>query len=332
MSNLDRRFWSQRNVFVTGASGLLGSWLVKKLAEYQANVTVLVRDWVPSSILISDEHLESVNAVRGNLEDFELVKRALNEYEVDSVFHLGAQPIVRIANRNPLSTFHANIHGTWNILEACRLVDSVKRVVAASSDKAYGSQDRLPYDETMPLQGRHPYDVSKSCADLIARSYFETFDVPVCVTRCGNFFGGGDLNFNRIIPETIRSVFQGERPVIRSDGFYIRDYIYIEDAVSAYMFLAQKMDDSSILGEAFNFSTESQLTVREIVDLILELMNRLDLKPEVQDIVKHEIKNQYLSAEKARKVLGWSPEYSLKKGLEKTIAWYEEFFRSQRHD
>ncbi|MFC2158912.1 GDP-mannose 4,6-dehydratase [Acidobacteriota bacterium] len=332
MPNLDRRFWSQRNVFVTGASGLLGSWLVKKLVEMQANVTVLVRDWVPASILISDDHLDAVNAVRGNLEDFELVKRTLNEYEIESVLHLGAQPIVRIANRNPLSTFHSNIHGTWNVLEACRLVDSVKRVVAASSDKAYGSQDRLPYDETMPLQGRHPYDVSKSCADLIARSYFETFDVPVCVTRCGNFFGGGDLNFNRIIPETIRSVFQGERPVIRSDGSYIRDYIYIEDAVSAYLFLAQKMDDSSILGEAFNFSTESQLTVREIVDLILELMNRSDLKPEVRDKVKHEIKNQYLSAEKARKILGWSSKYTLRAGLEKTIAWYEEFFRRQRND
>jgi len=248
--------------------------------------------------------------VHGCVEDYFVLERALNEYEIETVFHLAAQTIVTTANRNPLSTFESNIKGTWNILEACRRSPLVKRMVAASSDKAYGDQEKLPYDEKTPLEGRHPYDVSKSCADLICRAYYETYRLPVCVTRCGNFYGGGDLNFNRIVPDTIRSVINGKQPVIRSDGTYVRDYFYIEDGVEAYLLLAEKMDDPRIHGEAFNFSNELQITVTEMVNKVLEAM-KSDLKPVILDKAGNEIKHQYLSAKKAREVLGWKPKYTL---------------------
>ena len=271
---------------------------------------------------------EKINAVRGELEDYFILERALNEYEIDTVFHLGAQTIVSIANRNPLSTFGSNIKGTWNLLEACRRTDSISKVVVASSDKAYGVHENLPYDETFPLLGCHPYDVSKSCADLLSVAYYKTYKLPVCITRCGNFYGGGDLNFNRIVPGTIRSVIRNERPVIRSDGSYIRDYIFILDAVEAYLLLAEHMDDKSIHGEAFNFSNEIQLTVLEITQKILSLMNREDLQPKILNVVKGEIKHQYLSAQKARDILGWKPKYTLEEGLKETIKWYQEFFEA----
>lgn len=251
-------FWKDRNVFVTGCTGLLGSWLTKALVERKANVTGLIRDYIPGSNLYGLQLNEKINVVRGNVEDYLLLERILNEYEVDTVFHLAAQTIVTIANRNPLSTFETNIKGTWNILEACRRSAIVTRIVAASSDKAYGDQLTLPYDEHTPLEGRHPYDVSKSCSDLICRAYYETYKLPVCVTRCGNFYGGGDLNFNRIVPGTIRSVINNEAPIIRGDGKSIRDYFYIEDGAIAYMTLAEKMDNQKIHGEAFNFSNEAQ--------------------------------------------------------------------------
>ncbi|MGM0757434.1 MAG: GDP-mannose 4,6-dehydratase [Bacillota bacterium] len=319
-------FWNGKNVFVTGCTGLLGSYLVKELIDQGANVTGLVRDQVPRSNLYQGSQFEKMNVVQGALEDMQTIERALGEYEIDTVFHLAAQAIVGVANRHPVSTFEANILGTWNVLEACRRQPLIKRVIVASSDKAYGDQEQLPYDEEMPLNGKHPYDVSKSCADLISHTYYNTYGLPVCITRCGNLYGGGDLNFNRIIPQTIQLVLEGKTPEIRSDGTFIRDYFYIEDAVKAYLLLAEKMEEKGLAGEAFNFSNEIQLTVLELVDKILKAMGS-DLKPRILNQGTHEIKHQYLSAEKARKLLDWKPDYSIDEGLEKTIEWYREFFQ-----
>ncbi len=319
-------FWKNRNVFVTGCTGLLGSWLTKSLVENGANVVGLIRDLVPESNLNWSGFNDKIVTVRGEVEDYFLIERTLNEYEIDSIFHLAAQTIVTIANRNPISTFKSNIEGTWNILEACRRSSMANRIVIASSDKAYGDQEKLPYDEKTPLEGRHPYDVSKSCADLISKTYYETYGLPVCVTRCGNFFGGGDLNFNRIVPGTVRSIFKKERPIIRSDGTLLRDYFYIKDGVEAYLLLAECMEDKTIQGEAFNFSTERPLTVIEIVEKILEAMGS-DLKPRIMNKTTNEIKDQYLSAQKARNLLNWRPLYTLEEGLKETVSWYEEYFR-----
>lgn len=319
-------FWNGKNVFVTGCTGLLGSYLVKELIDQGANVTGLVRDQVPRSNLYQGSQFEKMNVVQGALEDMQTIERALGEYEIDTVFHLAAQAIVGVANRHPVSTFEANILGTWNVLEACRRRPLIKRVIVASSDKAYGDQEQLPYDEDMPLNGKHPYDVSKSCADLISHTYYNTYGLPVCITRRGNLYGGGDLNFNRIIPQTIQLVLEGKAPEIRSDGTFIRDYFYIEDAVKAYLLLAEKMEEKGLAGEAFNFSNEIQLTVLELVDKILKAMGS-ELKPRILNQGTHEIKHQYLSAEKARKSLDWKPDYSIDEGLEKTIEWYREFFQ-----
>lgn len=322
--------WNDRNVFVTGATGLVGSWLVKYLVEEGANVTALVRDSVPRSLLFSgsEEFADteiSLNVVGGELEDYMLLERSINEYETEVVFHLGAQTIVGIANRNPLSTFESNIRGTYNLLESCRRNSSiVKAVVVASSDKAYGEQEVLPYDENMPLKGTHPYDVSKSCADLISYAYYNTYGLPVSITRCGNFYGAGDLNFNRIIPETIRHILRGRKPVIRSDGKFIRDYFYVKDGALAYKFLAEKMLSGDLGGQSFNFSNELQITVLELVEKVLSLMGS-DLRPEILGEAVNEIPHQYLSAARAREVLGWNPAYTLEQGLEETIAWYREF-------
>jgi CDP-glucose 4,6-dehydratase len=320
------KIWKDRNVFVTGCTGLLGSWITKALVERGANVVGLVRDLVPKSNLNWSGFNDRITIVRGEIEDYFLLERVINEYEIDTVFHLAAQTIVNIANRNPLSTFETNIGGTWNILEACRRAPLVKRIVVASSDKAYGDQEELPYDENTPLEGRHPYDVSKSCADLLCRAYFETYKLPVCVTRCGNFYGGGDLNFNRIVPGTIRSVLNNERPLIRSDGTLVRDYFYIEDAVEAYLLLAEKMENKEIHGEAFNFSNELQITALEMVEKIIAVMDS-NLKPVLLNEATNEIKHQYLSAKKAKSSLEWHPRYTLEEGLEKTITWYRVFFK-----
>lgn len=323
---MDNNFWKDRNVFVTGCTGLLGSWLTKSLVENNANLVGLIRDWVPKSNLICSGFDDKINIVRGEVEDYFLLERIINEYEIDTVFHLAAQTIVTIANRNPISTFKTNIEGTWNMLEACRRAPLIKRIIVASSDKAYGDQITLPYDENTPLAGEHPYDVSKSCADLLCKSYFETYGLPVCVTRCGNFYGGGDLNFNRIVPGTIRSILSCERPIIRSDGTFLRDYFYIEDGAASYMLLAEKMNDKNIHGEAFNFSPEQPLTVLEMVEKILQVMES-DLTPIILNQAKNEIKDQYLSAQKARNLLNWHPSFTIEEGLEITMKWYREFFR-----
>lgn len=321
-------FWRDRSVFVTGCTGLLGSWLVAELVKRGARVTGLVRDWVPKSRLYTEDWHQQINVVRGCVQDLQTLKRAINEYEVDTVFHLAAQSIVGVGNREPLDTFETNIKGTWNLLEACHQIGGVSRVVVASSDKAYGDQLVLPYDETTPLQGEHPYDVSKSCADLICRTYYVSYGLPVCVTRCGNFYGGGDLNFNRIVPDTIRSTLRDKQVVLRSDGSYIRDYFYVKDGVLAYLHLAEQMDRPEIWGEAFNFSNELQIPVMEMVRKILELMDKSHLEPIILNQAKNEIKHQYLSAEKARRLLHWKPQYSLEEGLREAIEWYDKFLNA----
>ena len=323
----DAKFWLDRRVFVTGATGLLGSWLTAKLVSVGADVVDLIRDWVPESELFQNNALSKTTVIRGDLTDQELLERILNEYEIETVFHAAAQTIVGTANRSPISTFESNIRGTWCLLEAVRRSSLVKQTVVASSDKAYGEHDKLPYREDAPLQGKHPYDVSKSCADLIAQSYAHTFDLPVCVTRCGNLFGGGDLNWNRLIPGTIRSAIRGEQPIIRSDGTYIRDYFYVEDAAIAYMMLAEKMaKNPDICGEAFNFSNEVQINVFDMTTTVLRLMNCDHLTPKVLSEADNEIQHQYLSAEKARSLLGWEPQFTLDAALERTIGWYRSLF------
>jgi len=322
-------FWLDRPTFVTGATGLLGGWLVARLLEAGADVVCLVRDWVPQSELVGTHLVERVKTVRGDVRDRGLLERILGEYEIDTVIHLAAQTIVTIANRNPMSTFETNIAGTWALLEACRRSVHVKRIILASSDKAYGGHESLPYDEATPLEGKHPYDVSKSCADLIAQSYAVSYSLPIGITRCGNFYGGGDLNWNRIVPGTIRSVLRGRRPVIRSDGLYVRDYFYVEDGAAAYMHLAECMAaNADLRGQAFNFSNESQVSVLEIVRRLLALMGS-DLEPVIRNEVTNEIREQFLSAAKARRLLNWTPLYTLDDGLRRTIAWYEGFLQER---
>jgi CDP-glucose 4,6-dehydratase len=321
-------FWKDRPTFVTGATGLVGGWLVKRLVAARADVVCLVRDWVPQSVLVCDRLWDRVRVVRGDVTDQPLIERVLGEYEVDTVIHLAAQTIVGIANRNPVSTLESNIAGTWRLLEGCRRSPLVRQIVLASSDKAYGDQPRLPYDEATPLQGEHPYDVSKSCADLIGRMYAVTYGLPVAITRCGNFYGGGDLNWNRIVPGTIRSVLRGERPVIRSDGQYVRDYFYVEDGAAAYMLLAEQLAaDRSIAGEAFNFSNEEPLTVVQLVDRLGALMGT-SLEADIRNEARHEILAQSLNAAKARDALGWRPLFSMDDGLSRTIDWYRSFLQA----
>ncbi len=322
-------FWKDKNVFVTGATGLLGSWLTESLISAGAHVIVLVRDWVPESLFVSQDTFQKVTIVRGDLCDLAVVERVINEYEIDTIFHLGAQTIVQTANRSPLSSFESNIKGTWTILEACRHVGTVQRIVVASTDKAYGTQKVLPYTEEMPLLAEHPYDVSKACADMIAHTYYATYGLPVAVTRCGNIYGGGDLNFNRIIPGTIKSLLNNERPIIRSDGTYIRDYIYIKDVIAGYMLLAENLQKKEVQGQAFNFSTNNRISVLDLVKEITKIMQS-PLQPDVQNNAKAEIKAQYLCSEKAAQLLAWKAQYDIKEGLRETIAWYTEFLKQKK--
>lgn len=326
---MSNSFWKQRPALITGATGLVGGWLVKRLVTAGADVVCLVRDWVPQCELVRSRDIEGVKVVRGDIRDQALLERTLGEYEIDTVFHLAAQTIVGIANRNPVSTFESNIQGTWAVLEAARRSPAVRQIVVASSDKAYGDQQVLPYDEDAPLEGRHPYDVSKSCADLIAQTYAKSYDLPVAVTRCGNFYGGGDLNWSRIVPGTVRALLAGQRPVIRSDGSLIRDYFYVEDGAAAYMLLAEKLAaDPTLRGQAFNFSNELQVTVLQLTSTLTKVVGST-LQPDIRNEAKNEIQHQYLSAAKARRMLAWEPLFTLETGLERTVEWYREFLKSE---
>jgi CDP-glucose 4,6-dehydratase len=323
-----KTFWRDRPIFVTGGTGLVGTWLVRRLLEAGADITCLIRDWVPQSELVNSHLIERVKVVRGNVQDQELLERVLGESEIDTVIHLAAQTLVTVANRNPVSTFESNVRGTWTLLEAARRSPAVKQVVVASSDKAYGENDGNPYDEDTPLRGMHPYDVSKSCGDMIAQTYGRTYRLPVVITRCGNFYGGGDLNWSRIVPGTIRSVLRGERPIIRSDGKCVRDYFYVEDGAAAYMLIAEKLaENPELRGDAFNFSNELQITVLEMVERVLVLMGS-SLGLDVQNNATNEIDFQCLNASKARELLNWQPLFSLEEGLRRTIEWYKNFLRA----
>ncbi|MBI2598115.1 MAG: GDP-mannose 4,6-dehydratase [Candidatus Diapherotrites archaeon] len=324
-----KNFWEEKKVFITGADGFIGSWVAKELVEKKAKVVALVRDLKPG--LGFDLHglRDRITIVNGDLADLKVLQRALNEYEIDSVFHIAAQAIVGIANKSPLSTFESNIKGTWNILEACRLNDSIQRIVVASSDKAYGAQKQLPYTEESPLLGIYPYDASKACADILARSYFATYGLPVAVTRNANTFGGGDMNFSRIIPDAIKCLIDGKKFAIRSDGTPERDYMYVKDASNAYLALGKALDRKELHGEAFNFGTERPVSVVELFKKISSLMGKPNEQPEILGQARNEIDTQYLSISKAKKLLGWQPKYSLEKGLMETIEWYRKFFKSK---
>jgi CDP-glucose 4,6-dehydratase len=323
-----QKFWRHRRVFVTGCTGLVGAWTVRALLDRGAHVVGLVRDHVHGSELMRGGLAERIDIVHGCIEDESLLERILAEYEIQTVFHLAAQTIVGTAVRNPLATFETNIKGTWSVLEAARRMGTQPQVIVASSDKAYGASPRLPYTEDTPLEGRHPYDASKSCADILSLTYHQTYGLPVCVTRCGNFYGGGDLNWNRLVPGTIRSAIYGERPMIRSDGSYVRDYFYVKDGAAAYMHLAEHMAGRpEAWGHAFNFGTELRVTVLEMVQRILQLMWS-DLEPDVRSEAANEIPQQCLSTAKAREILNWRPIYTLDDSLAETIGWYREFFAS----
>lgn len=328
--SMDWKDWKGKKILITGATGLVGSWLVKALLKRKSIIVALVRDIdYQTEFYRSGDYLQT-NIVNGSLENFSTIERAINEYEVDTVFHLGAQTIVGAAYREPLQTFESNIRGTYHILEACRRHrEFVKEIVIASSDKAYGIADKLPYIENMPLKGSHPYDVSKSCTDLLAQTYSYTYNMPISIARCGNIYGGGDLNWSRIIPGAILSLLNNKRPVIRSNGKYIRDYIYIKDIVDAYINLAESITEKNIYGEAFNFSTESRMTVIEIVNKIRSIMNREDLEPQILNLNLKEIPEQSLSAEKAHEILAWYSKYDLEKGLSETVDWYKNYFNKK---
>jgi CDP-glucose 4,6-dehydratase len=318
----DRKFWRERRVFVTGATGIVGSCLVRELLDNGADVAVLVRDADPQSELLRSGDLNRCTVFNGRMEDLWTLERAISLHEAAYVFHLAAQTIVGVAHRNPFTTFETNVRGTYNLLEACRMHGSlVEGVIVASSDKAYGEVESLPYLETMPLNGKHPYEVSKSCTDLIAASYCHSYNVPVTIARCGNIYGGGDLNWSRIVPGTVRSLLRGERPVLRSDGTFRRDYIYVKDVALAYMLLGEKSSEPGVRGQAFNFSDEKPLSVLDMVSAIGRQMGS-KIDPDVRNTAQGEIRDQYLDAAKARKTLGWRASYDLDAGLRETVAWY----------
>ncbi|MFI5334148.1 MAG: GDP-mannose 4,6-dehydratase [Chlamydiales bacterium] len=322
------QFWKDKNVLVTGAAGFIGSWLSKELIRLGADVTALVRDWNPETTVFSKDDLQNMHLVLGELENYSLLERILNEYDIDTVFHLGAQTLVEIAFRSPLQTFESNIRGTYNLLEACRRQGRmVQRILVASSDKAYGESEVLPYVETMPLKGRTPYDVSKSCTDLIALSYSSSYQLPIVIARCGNVYGGGDLNWSRLIPGTIRNILLEKPPVIRSNGKLTRDYLYVQDAVKAYLLMAMNAEHGSVRGEAFNFGPAQPSSVLDIVEMLQRMMGS-SLKPIILHGASTEIRNQVLDSSKASQVLGWSSEYSLHQGISETIKWYEGYIQT----
>lgn len=326
---MNSSFWKDRRVFVSGCDGFIGSWLTAGLVSAGADVIGLLRDKVPHSQLVRSGTVDQITVVVGDMTDYALLERTLAEYEIDTVFHLAAQTQVQIANRVPLSTFETNIKGTWVLMEAARRNPTVRRIVVASSDKAYGAQEALPYTEDSPLQGRHPYDVSKSCADLISQAYANTYDMPIVVTRFANLYGGGDLNWSRIVPGTIRSALQGNPPIIRSDGTFRRDYLFAGDAVGAYMLLAERMQEPEVSGQVFNFGLDQPIEAIMMVRMIIDLTGRPDLEPIILNQAQNEIPDQYLSSEKAHRILGWKPQHNIEEGLLKSIEWYQEYLAGE---
>ena len=324
--NTNNDFWRGRPVFVTGATGLLGGWLVRALIEQGAEVVALIRDGAPNSLLVREGWIDRINTVNGSLTDTGTIRRVLAEYSIDTVFHLAAQTLVGVAKTDPVGTLEANIQGTWNLLESTRQCGT-RQIIVASSDKAYGSSDNLPYLETHPLVGKYPYDCSKSCVDLISQMYAATYNLPVAIVRCGNLFGGGDLNFSRTVPGVIQSAVKNQRFEIRSDGKFVRDFLYVEDAALAYLCLAEALaSDRTLSGEAFNFSLEVKYTVLDIVNMVLEQMDRADLEPIILNKASAEIREQFMSSAKARERLGWAPHYGMEEGLRRTIGWYMQYF------
>lgn len=319
-----KEFWRDRPTLLTGCTGILGSWLTKTLIDLGADVVGLIRDWIPQSELVRSGTVQEIKTVRGDIRDSDVICRLFSEYEIDTCFHLAAQTIVGIANRMPVATLETNIQGTWTVLEAARQWGASNRIIVASSDKAYGDHEVLPYDETAPLQGQHPYDVSKSCADLIALSYAHTYGLPVAVTRCGNLYGGGDLNWNRIVPGTMRAVLRGERPIIRSDGSPRRDYVYVLDIVDAYLTLAEAMVDGAHSGEAFNFGLDQPKSALEMVHEIIALSSEPSIEPVILGNASNEIQDQYLNSDKAHHLLGWRAKHTLTEGLSETMDWYSQ--------
>lgn len=322
---MDNHFWRDKRVFITGVTGLLGSWLTAELVRQGADIVGLVRDQVNQSPFIRSGVINQITIVRGDVGDYATIERILAEYEIETIFHLAAQTQVGIANRVPMSTFETNVKGAWVILEAARRNPTIRRILVASSDKVYGLQKELPNREDAPLQAQYPYDVSKTCADLIARTYAHTYDMPIAVTRFANLFGGGDLNWNRLVPGTIRSVLRQEQPVIRSDGTFKRDFTYIRDAVRGYLTLAEQVDRPDVRGEAFNFGLSNPVSVLDMIKSIIKLSDHPNLEPIILGEVKHEIQDQYLSSEKAARILNWRPQFTLEEGLRETMAWYKDY-------
>ena len=325
-SNLSSNMWKDRSVFVTGATGLLGGWLVPALVKRGASVVVLIRDSLPKSLLVNEGWLKELTAVHGSMTDENLIRRTLAEYSVQTIFHIGAQTLVGVAKNDPIGTLETNVRGTWTVLEAARQ-SKVEQVLVASSDKAYGENVGLPYREEYSLHGSYPYEVSKSCTDLISQMYAKTYGMKVGVVRCGNLFGGGDLNFSRLIPGAVRATLRGENFRIRSDGKFVRDFLYVEDAAEAYILLAEHLAaNPALAGEAFNFGLGLRPTMLDIVDRILEIMDRRDLAPIIENIANNEIREQYMASDKAHKLLGWAPSCGMDEGLKRTIAWYRGHF------
>ena len=323
----DAHFWRDRRVLITGCTGMLGSWITLRLLELGADVVGIVRDNVPHSELVRSGGIKQLNVVRGSITDSDLVLRVFSDYEIQTCIHLAAQTAVGIANRAPVPTFETNIRGSWIVMDAARRWPGLEQMLVASSDKAYGAHKDLPYSESVALKGDHPYDVSKSCTDMIARTYANTYGLPVAITRCANMYGGGDLNWNRIVPGTMRSVIKTEQPVIRSDGKPRRDYVYVQDIVRACIMLIENLaeDRDAHSGMAYNFGTDDPVSALEMVENILNTAGDNNVKPIIQNAASNEIQDQYLSSKLAEERLGWKAEYSLQDGLRETFEWYSAF-------
>jgi len=322
-------FWKDKNVLITGYEGFLGSHISSTLLNYGARIWGLDIKIHREQIILSNKELKRISIIKGSVENFSLVSKIIRENKIEYIFHLAAKALVNECLKKPIKCFSTNIKGTWNVLEAARNNNTIKAIIIASSDKAYGSHKKLPYTEAAPLLGNHPYDVSKSCADLIAYTYFYSYGLPVAITRCGNIYGPGDFNFSRIVPDTIRCALSEKALLIRSDGKFTRDYVFVDDIINGYILLAEKLAPLKLGGEAFNFSSENPISVLELVGKIYRIVGK---KPNYRILgtAKYEIKHQYLSAAKARKILGWKPRYILKEGLKRTIKWYRDYFQDDK--